>query len=144
MKRSRVLQARAAAMLLCAAVAVGLVACGDDDDSSTAAAPDLDRYCELVVELDAASSAVFGELEQDQELSEADIAEAQQQVLDENADLIEELERVAPDEIRDDVELSIESTRARAEEDVTDIPEDDVVDANLRLQKFRRQECPRG
>jgi hypothetical protein len=130
-------------MLLCATLAVGLAACGDDEDS-TAAAPDLDRYCELVAELDAASSAVFGELEQDQALSDADIAEAQGQVLDENADLIEELERVAPNEIRDDVELSIESTRTRAEQEDTEIPEQDVVDANLRLQKFRRQECPKA
>jgi hypothetical protein len=143
MRRSRLLHARAAAALLCTAVAVGVAACGDDDDSTTAA-PDLDRYCELVVELDTASSAIFGELGQDAQLSEAEIAEAQQQVLDENADLIEELERVAPAEIRDDVELSIESTRARAEEDDTDIPEQEVVDANLRLQEFRRQECPEG
>jgi hypothetical protein len=144
MKRSRVLHARAAAaMLLCATLAVGPAACGDDEDS-TAAAPDLDRYCELVVELDAASSAVFGELEQDQDLSDADIAGAQQQVLDENAGLIGELERVAPNEIRDDVEVSIESTRTRAEQEDTEIPEQDVVDANLRLQEFRRQECPRG
>lgn len=97
-----------------------------------------------MVELDAASSAVFGELEQDQDLSDADIAEAQQQVLDENADLIEELERVAPNEIRDAVELSIESTRTRAEQEDTEIPEQDVVDANLRLQEFRRQECPKA
>lgn len=97
-----------------------------------------------MVELDAASSAVFGELEQGQELSEADIAEAQKQVLDENADLIGELERVAPNEIRDDVELSIASTRTRAEQEDTDIPEQDVVDVNLRLQEFRRQECPKG
>ena len=142
MRRSTLLHTRAAATLLCATVAVGLAACGDGEDS-TAAAPDLDRYCELVVELDAASAAIFGEFEQDQELSEADIAEAQQRVLDENDDLIEELERVAPNEIRDDVELSIESTRARAEQEDTDIPEQDVVDANLRLQEFRRQECPK-
>jgi hypothetical protein len=145
MKRSRPLHARAATTLLSATLAIGLVACGDDDDSSTAAAaPDLERYCELVAELDAASAATFGALEGDAQLSEAEIADAQQQVLDENEDLIEELERVAPNEIRDDLEVSIESTRARAEEDVTDIPEDDVVDANLRLQKFRREECPKG
>jgi hypothetical protein len=130
--------------LLSAALAIGVVACGDDDDASTAAAPDLDRYCELVDELDAASAAIFGEFEGDAQLSEADIAEAQQRFFDENEDQIEELERVAPNEIRDDVELSIESTRARAEEEDTDIPEQDVVDANLRLQEFRRNECPKG
>jgi hypothetical protein len=143
MKRLRLIHARAAATLVCASVAVGLAACGDDEDS-TAAAPDLDRYCELVVELDAASAAIFGEFEEDAQLSEADIAEAQQRVLDENDDLIEELERVTPNEIRDDLELSIESTRARAEQEDTEIPEQDVVDANLRLQEFRRQECPKG
>jgi hypothetical protein len=51
---------------------------------------------------------------------------------------------VAPNEIHDDVGLSIESTRARAEEEDTDFPEQDVVDANLRLQEFRRTECPKG
>lgn len=143
MKRSRLLHARASMLLLSATVASGLAACGDDEDS-TAAAPDLDRYCELVAGLDAASSAVFGELEQDQDLSDADIAEAQQQVLDENEELIDEMQSVAPDEIRDDVELSIESTRTRAEQEDTEIPEQDVVDANLRLQEFRRQECPKA
>ncbi len=128
-----------------AAATLVLAACGGDDETGTTAAsrPDLERYCEVVAELDRSSAAIFNEIEQGGVPSNEELAAAQLRVLEENEDLIAELEAVAPDEIRADVELSIESARDRAEAGDASQPPKEVADAGIRLQEFRRDNCPR-
>ena len=151
MRRSRL--ANTLVALACAA-ALGLVACGGDDDGGTgeqtattetlavATEPDLERYCELVTELDRRSAEVFNELGAEGVPTDAELGAAQQQVLDENAELIDELARVTPEEIADDFELTLESARERAAAGDAASPPREVADAGERLQKFRRENCP--
>ncbi len=150
MRRSRL--ANTLVALACVA-ALGLVACGGDDDGTgeetattetlaVATEPDLERYCELVTELDARSAEVFNELGAEGVPTDAELAAAQQQVLDENAELIDELARVTPEEIADDFELTLESARERAAAGDAASPPRDVADAGERLQKFRSENCP--
>jgi hypothetical protein len=138
------------AALLCVAAALALAACGGDDTttasaggSTTAANPDLSRWCELVTELDAKSAAIFNELGKDGVPSNDELAAAQLQVLTENADLITELQSVAPTEIKDDFDISLASARQRAEAADPSEPPKSVADANLRLQQFRTKNCPK-
>jgi hypothetical protein len=133
------------AATLCAA-ALGLAACGGDDSSSTsttASEPDVGRYCELVAKLDRISSDVFNNLDATSP-TKADLAAAQLQILNQNADLIAELESVVPDEIRADFQLSEQSARQRAEAANPSAPPPDVVQANLRLRQFRTDNCPKS
>jgi hypothetical protein len=131
------------AALAVAALAIAGCGGGDDTDGETVAAqPDLERYCELVAELDRSSTEIFREIEGQEIPSSEDLAAAQLRVFEENEDLIAELEVVAPEEIREDVELSVESARERAEAGDATQPPKDVADASLRLQEFRRDNCP--
>ena len=133
------------AALLCAA-ALGLAACGGSDDSSTsttASQPDVSRYCELVGELDQASTEVFNQLDSTSP-SRQDLVAAQLQILKQNADLISQIEAVVPDEIKDDFQLSEQSARERAEAGDPSAPPQDVVQANLRLRQFRTDNCPKS
>jgi hypothetical protein len=132
---------------LCAVAALAIAACGGDDESSTSAdaatgsQPNTERYCELVAKLDQISSDLFSKLD-DTSPSKAELAAAQLQILNDNADLITQIEAAVPDEIRDDFILSEQSARERAEAGDASVPPKDVVAANLRLRKFRVQNCP--
>ena len=132
---------------LSATAALAIAACGGDDDSGTSAdsttgsQPNVERYCELVAQLDQISTDLFSKLD-DTSPTKAELAAAQLQILNENADLISQIEAAVPDEIRDDFMLSEQSARQRAEAGDASVPPKDVVDANLRLRKFRVQNCP--
>lgn len=133
--------------LLCAAAAFGLAACGGSDDSdstsTTASHPDVARYCELVGKLDRASTEVFSQLDSTSP-SKDELAAAQLQILNENADLISQIEAVVPDEISADFQLSEQSARERAAAGDPSAPPPDVVQANLRLRQFRTDNCPKS
>ena len=140
---------RPATGLVAVLAALAIAGCGGGDDTTgsdatVAAQPDLERYCELVTELDRNSTAIFREIEAEGIPTEEQLAAAQVRVLDENADLIAEMEAVAPAEIRADVELSIESARQRAETADATQPSKAVADAGVRLLKFRRANCGRA
>jgi hypothetical protein len=145
------------AVAACAtALALALAACGGDDETSTSAdettattaevasAPDLDRYCELLTELDAASAEIYNALGADGSVpTDEELAAAQQQVFDENADLIDELATVTPTEIADDFELSLNSARERAGDATIVEPSKEEAEAGVRLQDFARENCPK-
>jgi hypothetical protein len=130
---------------LSATAALAIAACGDDDntsaDSTTGSQPNVQRYCELVGQLDQISTDLFSKLD-DTSPTKAELAAAQLKILNENADLISQIEAAVPDEIRDDFMLSEQSARQRAEARDASVPPKDVVAANLRLRKFRVQNCP--
>ena len=125
---------------------LALAGCGGDDTTSTdatvAAHPDLERYCELVGKLDRRSAAIFQEIEQEGIPTAEELAAAQLRVLEENEELIAELTVVVPDEIREDVDLSVESARQRAEAADASQPPKEVAEAGIRLLQFRRDNCP--
>jgi hypothetical protein len=126
--------------------ALAIAACGGDDsstseDSTTGSQPNVERYCQLVAQLDQISTDLFSKLD-DTSPTKAELAAAQLQILNENADLISQIEAAVPDEIRDDFILSERSARERAEAGDASVPPKDVVAANLRLRKFRVQNCP--
>ena len=149
--RRRETHSRLGASLIAAlaVAAFALAACGGGDETGTgdttaARAPDLERYCELIAELDRNSAAIFDETAEESEdgiPSTEELAAAQLRVLEENEDLIAEAGVVVPDEIRDDFELSVESARERAEAGDASQPPKEVADASIRLQEFRRDNC---
>ena len=122
------------------AVLAGVVAgCGDDDDSSSEG--DVERYCELVDELDQAGSEAFESLEGDETATDEDFAEAERQFIEDNADAFEELEEVAPDEIADDIDTLLEAQAERAAGGEQEETSEDVSDAEERVGEFEDEHC---
>ena len=120
------------------AVLAGVVAgCGDDDDSSSEG--DVERYCELVDELDQAGSDAFEGL--DETSTDEDFAEAERQFLEDNADAFEELEDVAPEEIADDIDTLLEAQEERAAGGEQEETSEDVSDAEERVGEFEDENC---
>ena len=72
---------------LASVVAVG---CGDDDDEEA----NVERYCEIVQELDEAGSEAFAELEGDESATEEDFAEVERQFIEDHQDDFDELRGV--------------------------------------------------
>jgi hypothetical protein len=63
-------------------------------------------------------------------------------VFEENAELIDELATVTPEEIADDFELSLNGARERADDATLTEPSKEEADAGIRLQEFARENCP--
>jgi hypothetical protein len=110
--------ARFVAIFAAAAIlSAGVAACGGDDEDTTDAtiSATTKRYCEIATEeLAAAAQEVARRLRRNPELLEKDYAAGERILLRENRELYEEIERVVPDEIRDEVALNIADARARA------------------------------
>ena len=128
-------------LLLCAVL---LVACGDEGESSdtTAASADLDRFCELGRQLDEEGTKVFGELEQDKNATQEDFEQAEADFIEDNAAVLDEVTQVAPEEIKDQVEVLVQAQRARA--GLGDEPEGDEQKAEQEIQKFESENCAEG
>ncbi len=135
--------AASAAVLL---LALALPACGDDEESTTsseesAAVPDLERYCELSLELDAAGEETFAELENDPDATRADFEQAEQELIEDNAANLDEIQSVAPDEIQADVETLIAGLQVRAGLASEGPPEEEAASAEERLDEFETANC---
>ena len=132
---------------LCA-VAGALGACGGggDDSSSTTttSAADLDRFCAAIGELDAASNKIFAQLRQGGQISSDQLAAAEKKFLQQNADTVQELEQVAPEEIRADLATSIEASRVRAGLASGGPTAAEETAAAQHVREFRKQNCPAG
>lgn len=106
---------RAFGCLIVMALALGLTACGDDGGGGGAASgPDPDRYCELVEVLEKAGSEAFDEVESDENATDEDFAAASKAFTESVKDEFDELIKVAPADISDDVKTLIASIRGRA------------------------------
>jgi hypothetical protein len=86
---------------------LALAACGDEDSPSTSAratappaAGDLERYCALTREMDAAGTKFFARLEESKNATAADFEAAERRFVERFAPQFEEIQRVAPAEIR--------------------------------------------
>jgi hypothetical protein len=134
-------------VLACVLVAPAFLAgCGDDaSDTSTtteaAAAADPTRYCELTEELDAAGEEIFAPLEQDQNATREDFEQAEAQLVEENQGQLEQIQQVAPPEIRPDVETIVSALYVRAGLEEAGPSNSEVGAAEKRLDAFEKENC---
>lgn len=137
-----------------AAVAIGvavLPGCsGADADPGSgndpvASAPtgegDVDRYCALVAEVNGIGERVFTGMPEDAPAQE--YTARQKQLVEESAAQLEEMEAVAPVQIRADVPVFLADLPARA---VTGESPDPVAAqaAESRIRAFEEENCPAG
>jgi non-homologous end joining protein Ku len=128
-------------MVMVAAMALGASGCGDDDDDEGAPAAEasVERYCELSRQLDRAGQKVFEDLEQDPEATSKDFEAAERQLVEENEEPLQEIQEVAPAEIRDDVATLVQALRARA--GLGEPPQANSGAAERRITEFERESC---
>jgi hypothetical protein len=128
-------------IVMVAAVALVGFGCGDDDGDEGAAhaTASVERYCELTRELDRAGTQIFEDLEKDPDATRKDYEAAERQLVEENGESLEEIQEVAPAEIKDDVAILVEALRARAGLDAEVQPEAGA--AETRIDKFEKPNC---
>lgn len=124
---------------------LGLAACGgndedDNDNTPTTAAGDVQRYCALTKELDAAGEEIFGALGEDASPEEFEAAE--RRFVERHARELDELLRVAPARLKPDVETLLAGMRQRAGlRSGVEVSEREASAADERIQAFERREC---
>ena len=138
---------RRAAIITATLIALGLAACGDDEDTqagattatAVAAAGDPDRYCQIVRELDTSGEDFFAGLGEDSSPEEYEAAE--RRFVERYSDTLEELERVAPSQIRSDVAVLLAGQRERAGLSTTTTPESKSSASEKRVQAYEKRNC---
>ena len=136
--RSRSL--RAIGYLCVLLVALGLSACGDDDRAGSAAGPDPERYCELVEELEEAGGKAFDAVQADKDATEEDFAAASKEFTEDSEEAFDELIEVAPEEIKEDVEILVASIRGQSGYG-EDVPQEEATAAEDRIRSWEEENC---
>lgn len=126
---------RWAGLLVLVAAVVG--ACADDGDDD--AAGDVNRYCELTAELDAAGSEAFAALEGDESATDEDYAQAEADFIEAHQDDFDAILDAAPNEIRDDLQVILDAQERRA--DGNDEPIEGADEAEERILDFEDANC---
>ena len=126
------------------AVTLGIAACGgddaDDNEPAQTAAGDVERYCTLTKELDAAGEEIFSELGED--ASPQQFQAAERRFVERHSGDLDELRLAAPAALRPDVEKLIAGIRQRAGlEPATEVGEREASAAEERIQAFEEREC---
>lgn len=133
------MRARNGACLALLVLTMGAAGCGDEEDGQPAAAAgDVERYCELTAQLDRAGEEAFKGLSE--ESAESDLRAAIRRLLDDNRDAIDEIQQVAPPEIREDVATFVEGQEQAAEVGEKAFTQE-VQDAEKRITAFEKREC---
>jgi hypothetical protein len=130
------------ALGLCVA---SFASCGDDDSTQsepTASKPDSARYCELSAQLDQAGKEQFQALAKDPNASREDYEAAERDLVEENSDLLEEIQQVAPAEIQDQAATLIASLRVRAGLSDEKVDPGQAKEAEKAVVAFEKQNCP--
>lgn len=139
---------RHAAIVTATVLALVLAACGEDDDkagttntttTAAAAAGDVDRYCALVRRLDSSGEDFFADL--DENSSPVEYEAAERRFVERYADTFDELQRVAPSQIRSDVAVLLAGQRERAGLSTTTTPESQTAASEKRIQAFEKRNC---
>jgi hypothetical protein len=128
-------------IVMVAAVALVGFGCGDDDGDEGApdATASVERYCELTRELDRAGEEFFEDLEKDPDATPKDYQAAERQLVEESEESLDELQDVAPAEIKDDVAILVQALSARAGLEAEVPPNAEA--AETRITKFEKQNC---
>lgn len=133
-----------------AVAALAVAGCGDDADdqrdgsaaatATVAAAGDGERYCALTRELDAEGEKFFADL--GEEASPADYEAAERRFIEAHSDDLDELGRVAPRQIKADVQKLFAGMRERAGlKPGIDVSEAQASRAEERIMAFERRSC---
>ena len=125
---------------------LALAACGEDDTTQTSAratatppSGDAERYCALTREMDAAGTKFFARLERENATAK-DFEAAERRFVERFAPQFEQIEQVAPAEIRTDIELMLAGQRARA--GLGDAVDEEAVGAaERRVRRYERRNC---
>ena len=104
------------------------------------AAADVGRYCELTKELDEAGQEAFRELEQDPNATEEQFEAVEREFVETNQERIDELVRVAPAEIKEDVGVLLAALRGRAGQG-PEVAESESEAAEQRVTAFEEENC---
>jgi hypothetical protein len=131
-------------LLLAALASAALVAagCGDDDEEKKkrdGRAGDVQRYCELSRAFDRAGEQLFKPLEQENASAKEFEAAEKKFVQGHEADL-NELQRVAPEPIRNDTETLVAAQRAQAGLGPP-VNEAKAGAAEERVKRFEKRNC---
>lgn len=125
---------------------LALAACGEDDTAQTSAratatppSGDVERYCALTREMDAAGTKFFARLERDNATAD-DFEAAERRFVERFAPQFEQIEQVAPAAIRADIELLLAGQRARAGLGGA-VDEQAVGAAERRVRRYERRQC---
>ena len=133
--------AAAVSALILAGCSAAADAAGGSASDSAAGAGDTGRYCELVEELDALGEQIFADVPQD--ASPEEYMRREQMLVEQGAPQLEELEEVAPEEIREDVGVLLDDLRERAATGQS--PDAEAAQsAEGRIRAFEEENCPGG
>lgn len=129
---------KATAVLSALLLTGALTACGDDDESASSGGRDLERYCEIVVELENSDDPAVEGAE-----TPEDFAAAFGQFVEDHEDEIDGLVESAPDEIADDVEFQIDALRGGIEDGDLDtrLSTEEFTAAEQRVTAFEAENC---
>jgi hypothetical protein len=130
-----------AACLAALALAPLVGGCGDDDGGG-AQVGNPARYCALTAELDALGESIFGALPRT--AGPEEFAVAERELVRRAGERLEELERVAPEEIRADVPALVEGLRARAGIQDAEVGEEEAAAVERRIQAHEERACAAG
>jgi hypothetical protein len=121
--------------------ALVLAACGSEDSAPRAAQStgDLERYCALVREMDAAGSKFFARIEAKKNATPADFEAAERRFVERFTPQFEAIEHAAPTAIRADVRLLLAGQRARA--GLGTVDEAEASAAEERVVKYEESRC---
>jgi hypothetical protein len=127
------------------ALAALLSACGGDDannnDRAQTADGDVQRYCTLTKELDAAGEKFFSGLERE-DASAEEFEAAERRFVERHSGDLDELRRAAPARLKPDVDKLVAGMRRRAGLKPTiEVSERDASAAEGRIQAFERRGC---
>ena len=130
--------------LVATAIAAALlvaVGCGDDDegDGQSARTGGVQRYCDLARQLDRAGEQFFKRLEQEN-ASAKEFEAAERRFVELHEADIDEVQRVAPEPIADDITTLLAALRARAGLGPP-VSEARAGAAEERVQKFDKRSC---
>lgn len=122
---------RLASVAALVVVAAAGFACGGDDDELTA---DERRYCELTAEVEAKGEEAFADLGED--ASEDETAAAQKAFIDDVEDELDEMVKVAPEEIAEDVKAYNAFVKAQMRGEETEEASDEAI------LEWEEENCP--
>jgi hypothetical protein len=127
--------------LLLACFALVPASCGDDDEDKRAERPtgNVQRYCDLLRQLDRAGTQFFRRLEEEN-ASHKEFEAAEKEFVEQHEADLRALQRAAPESIRNDTRTVLDAQRARAGL-TPPVNQRRAEAAEKRIRAFERRHC---